>query len=65
MDDYSIDFKLLKPRAFVFRLDVLPFIFLYSVLVYFLYTVEDVGNTLIYLRLVLIAVGFLNCKILQ
>lgn len=63
MDEYSIDFKLLRPRAFVFRLDVIPFIVLYSILVYLLYTMEDVGNTLIYLRLVLIAVGFLNCII--
>lgn len=62
MDEYSINFKLLEPRFFLFRLDVIPFLIIYSILAYCFYTFEDEGNTYIYLRLTLIAVGFFNCK---
>lgn len=61
MDEYQIHFNLLVPRWLLFRLDVFPFLLVYSALFYGFYYLEDTGNTYIYLRLSLIAIAFLNC----
>ena len=62
MDAYHIQFDLLVPRWLLLRLDVLPFLLIYSFLLYAVYNLDDTGNTYIYLRLAFIAIAFLNCN---
>ena len=64
MDAYHIQFDLLVPRWLLLRLDVLPFLLIYSFLLYAVYNLDDTGNTYIYLRLAFIAIAFLNCNLL-
>lgn len=61
MDEYKVHFDLLVPKFILFRLDVLPFLIAYSLLVYCFLTFEDAGNTYIYMRLTFVALGFINC----
>jgi hypothetical protein len=64
MPNYSIDFKLLLPRAKLLRLDILPFLFIYAILGYLLYDFYDDPLLNLYLRLSIIASCFLQCKLL-
>lgn len=61
MSHYSIKFELLLPRALPLRLDVLPFVLIYSVLGYFLYENYEDENLNLYLRLAIIGTSFLHC----
>ena len=61
MENKTIDFELVVPRFFLFRFDILPFIFLYSFLVWVYYQVDEDSDANIYIRLAIIGVGFLNC----
>lgn len=60
MANYSIDFKLLLPRAKLLRIDVLPFLFLYAILATALYHYYDDAIYNLYLRLTIIATLFLQ-----
>jgi hypothetical protein len=60
MANYSIEFKLLLPRAKLLRIDVLPFLFLYAILAYALYEYYDNAIYNLYLRLTIIATCFLQ-----
>lgn len=65
-DQYEIRFNLLVPKFVLFRYDVFPYLIAYAVLFYAYFNIEesDDSNLSIYLRLALIGVGFLNCKVL-
>lgn len=65
MANYSIDFKLLLPRAKLLRIDVLPFLFLYAILGTALYHYYDDAIYNLYLRLTIIATLFLQSTLLS
>lgn len=64
MVNYSIDFKLLLPRAKLLRIDVLPFLFLYTILGTALYHYYDHTIYNLYLRLTIIGILFLQSTLL-
>ena len=59
---YSIQFKLIVPRFVLFRIDLFPFLAIYTVLFYFLYENWDDPNLNLYFRLAIIGSAFLHCK---
>lgn len=61
MNSYAIDFQLLLPRPLALRLDILPFLLIYALLLALLYHHFDDPDLNLYLRLSIIAAAFIHC----